>query len=705
MSKRPSMGKRAAIAFAVALSLCIPHATAQDSGSVPASPDRPGRVSAIAREAEAAADVIMKKRNASAISAVLVDRDGVLWQGQFGETSRGNGQAPNPETVFGIASISKMFTTVAVLKLSERGLVSLDEPVVTYIPEFRMEDPRYRGITVRMLLNHSSGLPGYQSAGSLTSGAPFPGYAEHTLRAQTFQRLKFAPGSEAIYTNDGFTLLEILIRRITGLPYTEFLRREVLEPLGMGKTRHMDAPLHAGSAAIPDPDKYFASDYFVNIYGTGGLFASASDMAEFARSFLQPGRILSAASIEAMGRDQTVGMFHPVGEGKGARFGLGWDTVFQTTMSAFGFRSWQKSGDLVFYGSTMIVLPDEGLAAVVMGATNFGSADAEEMAERMLLAALSERGRIPGMPERAPWLSAPAEAPDLRERAEIAGYYAGGPLGFTRAAFDAHGVLTLEARTPDGWMPAYEGLEKRTDGWYSKPGFPISLRFVVDGGRRFCVMRYPKGYGNVLTELPMAQKLDAHTPLPEAWRNRTGAMWLLADDITEADDSVLTRSPSIIPKELAEAPGYIAIETADDFHLVKPLDPDTAAMWITTPVVFGRDLKDLRAESAGGAEYLRFGAERYRRADTVPALPGGVTPIPNAVRSDMRERPTGSWFRLRAENGAVTVSNAALWRLYDSELRLLSSGRGGGRPDGAPDGAWLVVYPAEGGGAEIRAGG
>ena len=99
-----------------------------------------------------------------------------------------------------------------------------------------------------------------------------------------------------------------------------------------------------------------------------------------------------------MGVDQTLSSFNPV-KSKSFSYGLGWDTVIQPGLAAVGVTGWQKGGDVTLYGSTLIVAPTEGLAVVVMGASNgFGSGNATVIAERILLRALVEKGRIAAMP-------------------------------------------------------------------------------------------------------------------------------------------------------------------------------------------------------------------------------------------------------------------------------------------------------------------
>ncbi len=130
--------------------------------------------SAAIAEAKAAAREAMAESEASALTLALVDGERVIWTESLGYADRAAGKAAGPETMFGIGSVSKMFATIAVMKLVEQGKVSLDEPLVTYLPDFSMLSPEYRDITVRMLLNHSAGFPGGDMRNAVTSQPPSP---------------------------------------------------------------------------------------------------------------------------------------------------------------------------------------------------------------------------------------------------------------------------------------------------------------------------------------------------------------------------------------------------------------------------------------------------------------------------------------------------------------------------------------------------
>ena len=213
----------------------------------------PTYAAAIQEGQDAAYDVLRQGGDATSLGIALVNRDGLVWTESFGLADVGAKTAPTAETMFSIGSVSKVFAAVAVMQLVEQGLVDLDEPLVTYVPTFRMADPRYADITVRMLLDHASGIGGTIWRGSNTY-SPDLGYADEALADLAQQRLKAAPGYMSVYCNDGFTLVEVLVRAVTGLDYADYVDRHVFQPLGMVTRRSRSRPSRRG----PSPGRTWA---------------------------------------------------------------------------------------------------------------------------------------------------------------------------------------------------------------------------------------------------------------------------------------------------------------------------------------------------------------------------------------------------------------------------------------------------------------
>jgi CubicO group peptidase (beta-lactamase class C family) len=292
-------------------------------------------------DARAAVADLMKDPALSSISIALVDGSRIAWQESFGYADRSTGAKPTATTMYGIGSVSKVFATMAVMTLVDAGKVSLDAPVVRYIQDFTMASPDYRRITVRMLLDHSAGLPGTDYRNwSMTR--PIPEYADQVLETLRTERTKTTPGSMSVYCNDCFTLAQILVARVSGMSYPEYVSSAILTPLGMTHSRYPTAPFDPGTAArVYDPGtRTTLPQEYVGPLGSGGLFSTPSDMAHVATMLMDGGvyagrRVLSATSVAEMGRDQAKGSLDPTVMNAFV-YGLGWDTVREPGLAKVG---------------------------------------------------------------------------------------------------------------------------------------------------------------------------------------------------------------------------------------------------------------------------------------------------------------------------------------------------------------------------------
>ena len=168
-------------------------------------------------------------------TVAIMDQGQLVYTEGFGMADRTRSVPVDADTIFNIGSISKLFCATAVMLLVDDGLMELDNPVVEYLPEFTMADDRYRDITVRMLLDHSSGFPGSCYANMIGYQAK-PDVFHDTLDNLSRTTLKHAPGEMAPYCNDGFTLAEMLVERVSGQLYRFFIGKNIPTALN-GKDR------------------------------------------------------------------------------------------------------------------------------------------------------------------------------------------------------------------------------------------------------------------------------------------------------------------------------------------------------------------------------------------------------------------------------------------------------------------------------------
>ncbi len=247
--------------------------------------------------------------------------------------------AVDHDTVFRIASLTKQFTAAAIVRLAEHGKLALDDPIARYLPGY---GPAGETITVRHLLNHTSGIGDYTTD---------PAFVTHRVRsdhstAELVEIIRalphdFEPGERCLYNNSGYVLLGAIVEACSGQAYADHMRAVFFEPLGLAHTRYLHdreiVPKRAsGYASTPVLSKA-PPLAMTNPHGAGGLGSTVSDLLTWSRS-LREGKVVSLAGYRAMieptrprdGRDFTrgFGLFRHV---------LRDDVVIAHSGSIFGF--------------------------------------------------------------------------------------------------------------------------------------------------------------------------------------------------------------------------------------------------------------------------------------------------------------------------------------------------------------------------------
>jgi CubicO group peptidase (beta-lactamase class C family) len=654
------------------------------------------RYAATIRAGRTAAAAMLKQTGATSFSIALVSDGRVVWRQGFGYADKAAATRPGPDTMYGIGSVSKMLATVATMKLVDKGLVSLDEPLVTYVPSFTMLSPGYRNVTVRMLLDHSSGFPGSTYCDALTSEY-WPGYLPEVLQTLAGSRLKHTPGLVNVYCNDGFTMVEALVPAVTGESYVQFVQDEILTPLGMTHTAFPVTTFADGSyAKAYDGDTALPREV-LNCLAAGGAYSTPTDLGKLATMLSDRGayhgrRTLSAASVHEMGRDQTLHSFDPAPQ-QWLRYGLGWDSVAQPGLAAVGVNAWVKGGDTNVYGSGVIVAPQQRLAAAVTGVAPMDAEACETLCESVLLHALIDRGRLHQMPAPAATQAPPALRASAAQLAGIEGDWAGNSTVVrVRPAGADPQVLALDQLDSGSWTTVVKRLRLRADGRFHGAGGPTSFRVVRAGGRSYLVNRHVSGSGHYLDDLVLGQKLRPGAALSSAWRSRTGRYWLA---VTGRPDSlVYTYGGTVLA--LGEVPGLagsLTVESAfGGLQVVDPGQSDTAGlMFLQIPGVGSRDMNDVVVEVHGGQEWVRYGDTLFRPLDGVQALSAGANTVTFGPEGYAEWRSVAQASRL--EMGAGDA-----WYLYGPDASVLAGGTTLPATVDAPAGSYLVLFgPASSG--------
>ncbi|ADD45223.1 serine hydrolase domain-containing protein [Stackebrandtia nassauensis] len=288
--------------------------------------------------------------------AVTKGTDVVVAKG-YGTDSTGaelTGEAPMP-----IASLSKSFTALAVMRLSEQGKVDLDAPVREYLSEFTMDDPRAKRITVRQLLNQTSGM----SDGTFSEKVEAqPSDLAGSVSRLADAELATAPGKSWNYHNPNFHVAARLVEKVSGEPFGEYLDTEVFAPLGMTKTSTVDvtddAKLPRGHFAAYGQRAAAEPHRFVN--GSDGIISTAEDMANWlAVNNGDGGELVSAKGFAEL---------HEPSDPRG-RYALGWNVGKRDGATVL-----DHGGVWFTYTARQLVIPETGYGFAVMANTGMSMA-------------------------------------------------------------------------------------------------------------------------------------------------------------------------------------------------------------------------------------------------------------------------------------------------------------------------------------------
>jgi len=284
-----------------------------------------------------------------------------------------------PSSRFYLASVSKQVTAMAVLLAVEAGQLDLDSSIRKVIAEL----PSYMDdVTVRRLLEHTSGIRDYFSLGFLGGLSPEHVFTETDVLELVGrqQALNFAPGTDILYSNSGYVLLSIAVARATGKPLDGFAREAIFEPLGMAASRFQ----HDHALIVPDKasgyqqrgDEWLTANSMLDVVGDGGMYASLEDMLAWTRNLLSPR--VGADAISQMKAPVSLLSGGPTGYGMG--LGVG---------AHRGLAIVEHGGGLAGYRTQLLAYPTEGFGVVVL--CNDAAASPAQIAGEVAEACLSER--------------------------------------------------------------------------------------------------------------------------------------------------------------------------------------------------------------------------------------------------------------------------------------------------------------------------
>jgi CubicO group peptidase (beta-lactamase class C family) len=342
----------------------------------------------------------MRKNKIPGVAAALVDRERILWAAGFGYTDTDKKTPVTRETIFSIQSMSKTFTATAVLFAVQDGLLDLDAPITTYLPEFtvnsRFEEHPERRIALRHLLSHTAGFTHEAPVGN-NFDTPSPSFEEH-VRSISQTWLKFPVGTKSSYSNLGIDLAGYIVQRVSKKPLAQYMREKVFDPLSMpNSSMDMDAIKANPNRAIGHASGIKRIPVEVPMVAAGGVYTNAAELCRFVQFHLNRGRVGSTRLLDERLLDRMYG--RPTGPtlgiGRGDKHG---SYFLMHGGGGFGFLS------------LMIWYPEYGIGAVEL--TNSASHSIQGQICNQLLDEIVQKGLVHKTAEvRSETSSAPTQPP------------------------------------------------------------------------------------------------------------------------------------------------------------------------------------------------------------------------------------------------------------------------------------------------------
>lgn len=614
----------------------------------------------IKETAQSMASELISNYDVSGIQYAIIDNGSITLSDSAGVYDKATNAPITKDTMFGIGSVSKMYVTAATMMLVDSNKVDLDKPLTMYIKDFTMSDERYKEITPRMLMNHSSGLYGTHYGNSmLFDDNDTKNHDELLLRLQS-SSLKSKPGEYSVYCNDGFQLLEILVERVSGLSYTKFLETYISKPLNLSST---NTPLdnfdrqRLAKTYFPTIDKALPVEN-ANVIGAGGLYSTAEELSMF--SEVLTGKrtdVLSEKSARSMQNPEYKKGVWVSDETNSFNYGLGWDAVSLAPFNEYGITALSKGGDTINYHADLIAIPEYNISIAVLssgGSSIFNTI----FASNVLLEYLKNKDIIKDiLPDKT--FDPPKQVEMPSDLLTYSGLY--GTVDSTINIEIINGGLKLPEL--GGLIPAQQYVYTDNREFKSSDGSAVvSFDNQINGKTYLKLNAYLDfpGIGQMGMVTYEYQKLDAN-PLNDAtkleWENRNGKKYYALD---EKITSIFYLEPSILIKD-------ISVDIDHGYaNGTKIIDENKAVNAIEIPIMAGRDVFDLNFYKLEQEEYLEIDGLSYISEDAIKPISGEKTSI-FTIKPDGHAR----WYKIDEKSATrkmtVDVPASGGFAVYDKE--------------------------------------
>lgn len=331
----------------------------------------------------------LKSSNVIGASYAVFDSEKTFWIENYGFENKEKQEKTKSSSKYLIGSLTKVFTAVAVMQLYEKGLLELDAPITDYIPEFSIKQrfPNSDPITIRAILTHHAGLPNDIFLHKFSS---IPPPYKDVLDYLNSQYTCFPVGKIKSYSNLGYALLGILIEKVSGLPYTEYVYSSIINPLDMKNTGFYLSTDMKNDFSVPYNRKGKAvSEYPIFDVPAGAIYSTIDDMVKFGQIFIgNNSSILSDYTLNEMFKLQNKNVAADLDDRSAICF------TFRNKAFELG-RVLEHGGATVYHKAQLYIAPDAQLGAIMLSNSPDGVLNSWKLNEQVMVEYLKENKIVP----------------------------------------------------------------------------------------------------------------------------------------------------------------------------------------------------------------------------------------------------------------------------------------------------------------------
>jgi len=296
------------------------------------------------------------KADGSGATILIAKDDKIIFRKAYGKANMELDIDMIPENVFEIGSITKQFTAVGILMLLEEGMLSLDDEITKYLPEYPTQDAK---IKIHHLLTHTSGIKSYTSIPSLSDFSSKDFSVEELINTFKNEPMDFKPNEKFRYNNSGYVLLGAIIENITGKSYEEFIQKRIFDKLGMSTSYYGSKSKLIKNRAYgyQKRDDAYVNGKYISMhipYAAGSLMSTVDDLYTWNKA-IRNHKLISKESTEKAFTN------YKIDNGNAINYGYGWFTNRIKDVSVI-----EHGGRIFGYTSQGIYVPSENVYVIIL---------------------------------------------------------------------------------------------------------------------------------------------------------------------------------------------------------------------------------------------------------------------------------------------------------------------------------------------------